>query len=54
MFQFIWLSDQRWVQLEPHLPKNQLGARRVDDRRMISGIIYMLRTRCRWCDCPAG
>ena len=27
------------------------GARRVDDRRVISGIIHVLRTGCRWQDC---
>jgi len=32
-----WLSDDAWAAIEPHLPKNQPGARRVDDRRVISG-----------------
>jgi len=27
-------------------------ARRVDDRQVISGIIHVLKTGCRWCDCP--
>jgi len=27
-----WLSDAAWSAIEPHLPKNQAGARRVDDR----------------------
>lgn len=48
-----WLSDEAWVAIEPHLPKNQPGARRVDDRRVISGIVYVLKVGCRWCDCPA-
>lgn len=26
-----WLSDEAWAAIEPHLPKNQPGARRVDD-----------------------
>lgn len=30
------LSDEAWAAIEPHLPKNQPGARRVDDRRVIS------------------
>jgi transposase len=46
------LSDAQWAAIEPHLPKNQPGARRVDDRRVISGIIHVLKTGCRWCDCP--
>jgi transposase len=48
-----WLSDEAWPAIEPHLPKNQPGARRVDDRRVISGIVHVLRVGCRWCDCPA-
>ena len=27
-----WLSDEAWAAIEPHLPKNQPAARRVDDR----------------------
>ena len=34
------------------MPKNQPGARRVDDRRAISGIFHVLKSGCRWCDCP--
>ncbi len=48
-----WLSDQAWAAIEPLLPKNQPGARRVDDRRVISGIVHVLRSGCRWQDCPA-
>ena len=45
------LRDTQWAAIEPHLPKNQPGARPVDDRRVISGIIHVLKTGCRWCDC---
>lgn len=48
-----WLSDEAWAAIEPHLPRNQPGARRVDDRRVISGIVHVLKVGCRWCDCPA-
>ena len=48
-----WLSEEAWAAIEPHLPKNQPGARRVDDRRVISGILHVLKVGCRWCDCPA-
>jgi transposase len=48
-----WLSDEAWGAIEPHLPPNQPGARRVDDRRVISGILHVLKVGCRWCDCPA-
>ncbi|MEW6258202.1 MAG: IS5/IS1182 family transposase, partial [Pseudomonadota bacterium] len=33
-----WLSDLQWAAIEPHLPRNRPGARRVDDRRVLSGI----------------
>jgi transposase len=45
-----WLSDEAWAAIEPHLPRNQPGARRVDDRRVISGILHVLKVG--WCDCP--
>ena len=48
-----WLSDAAWRAIEPHLPKNQPGARRVDDRRVISGIVHMLKCGGRWQDCPS-
>jgi len=47
-----WLNDEQWAAIEPHLPHNQPGAQRVDDRRVISGILHVLKTGCRWCDCP--
>ncbi len=52
MARLFLLSDTQWATIEPYLPKNQPGARRVDDRRVISGIIHVLKTGCRWCDCP--
>ncbi len=54
MASLFWLSDETWAAIEPHLPKNQPGARRVDDRRVISGIFHVLKSGCRWCDCPAA
>jgi len=53
MGHLFWLDDETWARIEPHLPTNQPGARRVDDRRVISGIIHVLKTGCRWCDCPS-
>jgi transposase len=37
---------------EPYLPKGRPGAPRVDDRHVISGILHVLRSGCRWSDCP--
>jgi transposase len=47
-----WLNDDQWRQIEPHLPTNVRGKDRVDDRRVISGILHVLKSGCRWCDCP--
>jgi len=47
-----WLDDVAWIRIEPYLPRGRRGARRVDDRRVISGIIHMLRTGALWRDCP--
>jgi transposase len=50
--QLFWLSDEEWRRLELLLPQRRRGAHRVDDRRVISGIIHMLRSGGRWRDCP--
>ena len=34
-----WLSNDAGTVIEPHLPRNQPGARRVDDRRAIPGTL---------------
>lgn len=47
-----WLDDLQWSVLEQHLPKKQTGPKRKDDRRIISGIIHVLQSGCRWQDCP--
>lgn len=50
--QLYWLNDSEWARIEPHLPRGRRGAHRVDDRRVISGIVHMLRIGARWRDCP--
>src|SRR5437762_12215419 len=47
-----WLSDTEWAKIEPLMPRGRRGAHRVDDRRVISGIVHMLRCGGRWRDCP--
>jgi len=49
-----WLDDRAWSKIEPLLPRGRRGAHRVDDRRVISGIIHMLKTGARWRDCPTA
>lgn len=53
MSALLWLSDDAWAAIAPHLPNNQPGARRVDGRHVISGILHVLKTCYRWKDCPA-
>ena len=47
-----WLTDEQWRHIEPRLPTDVRGKDRVDDRRVISGILHVLKSGCRWCDCP--
>src|SRR6185437_3153268 len=47
-----WLNDEQWRQIEQHLPKDVRGKARVDDRRVISGIVHVIKSGCRSCDCP--
>ena len=49
-----WLSDEAWTAIEPHLPHGKPGKPRVDDRTVISGILHVLKTGCRWRDVPAA
>src|SRR6201987_6327594 len=47
-----WLSDEQWARIGPDLPRAVRGVERVDDRGVISGIVHLLKSGCRWCDCP--
>lgn len=48
-----WLSDEQWRRIQPLLPTDVRGIKREDDRRVISGIVHVLKTGCHWTDCPA-
>ena len=48
-----WLSEGQFALVRPHLPTDTRGVPRVDDRRVISGIIHVLKSGCRWIDAPA-
>jgi transposase len=39
-----WLSDAQFVRLQPLLPNKPRGVPRVDDRRVISGIVHVSAT----------
>jgi len=48
-----WLTDAQFARLQPLLPNKPRGVPRVDDRRVISGIIHVIRHGLMWRDAPA-
>jgi len=38
--------------IERFMPTNPPGARPVNDRKTVSGIMHVIRSGCRWHDCP--
>ena len=47
-----WLSETQFARLKPLLPNKPRGVARVDDRRVISGIVHVLMSGGRWVDAP--
>ena len=52
MSNLYWLSETQMAKLKPFFPKSH-GKPRVDDRRVMSGIIFINRNGLRWRDAPA-
>ena len=48
-----WLTEAQFTRLAPLLPRDTRGVARVDDRRVISGIVHVLQLGCCWRDAPA-
>lgn len=46
------LSDREWEAIKPHLPNKPRGVPRVDDRRVLNGIFWVLRSGAPWADLP--
>src|SRR3990170_5005510 len=46
------LTDFEWSIIEPLLPQKSRGVPRVDDRRVINGILWRFRTGSPWADIP--
>ncbi len=46
-----WLTDSQLERIRPYFPRSH-GRPRVDDRRVISGIIHVIRNGLRWRDAP--
>jgi transposase len=48
-----FLSDEQWAKLEPLLPKTKSRGRPwADNRRVLEGILWVLKTGARWRDLP--
>jgi transposase len=43
------LSDHEWDTINPMLPDKPRGIPRVDDRRVLNGIFWVLRSGAPWC-----
>ena len=51
MSNLFWLTEEQIERLRPFFPKSH-GKPWVDDRRVLSGIIFINRNGLRWCDAP--
>ena len=47
-----WFNDEQWARIEPLIPSNRRGVKPKNNRRILSGIMHVLKTGCRWVDCP--
>ncbi|RBW54940.1 IS5 family transposase [Ruegeria sp. A3M17] len=53
MSNLYWLTEDQMTRLRPYFPKSR-GKARVDDRQVLSGIIFINRNGLRWRDAPAA
>ena len=53
MSDLFWLTDKQMRRIEPYFPLSH-GIPRVDDKRVLSGIIFVIRNGLRWRDAPRG
>ena len=52
MADLFWLTDEQVGRMSPYFPKPR-GIARVDDLRVLSGILHVIRNGLRWRDAPA-
>jgi transposase len=48
------LTDGEWLIIAPLLPNKPRGVPRVDDRRVLNGILWRFRTGSPWAEIPEG
>ena len=46
------MTDFEWSVIQPLLPNKPRGVPRVDDRRVLNGIFWVLRSGAPWADLP--
>ena len=46
------LADYEWIAIKPMLPNKPRGVPRVNDRRVLNGIFWVLRSGAPWRDLP--
>jgi transposase len=46
------LADYEWSTIKPMLPNKARGVPRVNDRRVLNGIFWVLRSGAPWRDLP--
>ena len=52
MSRLFWLTEEQVERIAPFFPKSR-GVDRADDRRVLSGIIYVIKNGLQWVDAPA-
>ncbi len=52
MSDLIWLTEAQMRKIKPYFPLSH-GIPKVNDRRVISGIIFVIRNGLRWRDAPS-
>ena len=48
-----WLTEEQFKKISSLLPNKPRGVPRVDDRRVLSGIIFCIKRGYRWSDVPS-
>jgi transposase len=48
------LTDHEWAAIKPMLPNKPPAVARVNDRRVLNGIFWVLRSGAPWRDLPNG
>ena len=53
MSKLYWLTEEQMKRLRPCFPRSRSKSR-VDDRRVLCGIIFINRNGLLWCDAPVA